>query len=60
LLEVPDFKDCHLLRSAVVQVDECETVQQNVKVFEDLHSSLSFAQEVVCRPSPAQMPSAES
>ena len=55
-----DCKSCYLLRSFVVQVDECETVQQSVKVFEDLHSSLSFAQEVLYRPSLAQMPSSES
>jgi hypothetical protein len=37
-----------LLCSFVAHHNECETVQESVKVFGDLHSFLSFASVVLC------------
>jgi hypothetical protein len=41
-LEVLDYKIYILLCSFVTHDNECETVQENVEVFADLHRSLSF------------------
>jgi len=41
-VEVPDSTLYILLYSFVTHDDECETVQESVKVFGDLHRSPSF------------------
>ena len=55
-VEVIDFTAYFTLYSFVIQNNECATVQENVKVFGDLHRSLSFAHEVLFRPSLAEIP----
>jgi len=55
-VEVLDYNMYILLCSLVTQKNECETVQESVKVFVDLHRSPSFAREALCSPSLARMP----
>ena len=60
-VEVIDFTIYILLCSFVTHDNECETVQENVKVFGDLHRPLSFAREALCSPfSWPRCPSAKS
>jgi len=54
-LEVLDFTAYFTLYVFVVQDKDCETVQVNVEVFRDFHSSLSRAHEVLCGSSRATM-----
>jgi len=50
-MEVLDFTYYFTLCSFVIQDNECETVQESVKVLADFHKSLSLAHEVHCVPS---------
>src|SRR5260370_25362503 len=64
-MEVLDFTYYFTLCSFVIQNNECETVQESVKVLADFHKSLSLAHELHCvsssgqdapRPSPTRAP----